>query len=78
MRFLRQYSVGQYILDFYCPEVMVAIELDGGQHNDPAGKTYDDVRTEYLEYKCIHVLRFWNHDVLLNMDGVLAKLQEKV
>ena len=77
MRFLRQYSVGPYILDFFCPEIKTAIELDGGQHNEPGGKAYDAVRSEYLKAQGINVLRFWDHEVLLDMQGVLAKVEER-
>lgn len=75
MRFLRQYSIGPYILDFYCPEIKTAIELDGGQHNNPKEKLYDAVRSEYLKAQGINVLRFWDHDVLLDMRGVLDKVE---
>ena len=58
MKFFRQYSIGSYILDFYCPEIKIAIEIDGGQHNLPRGKKYDDARSEYLKSQGIDVLRF--------------------
>jgi very-short-patch-repair endonuclease len=77
MKFLRQYSVGPYILDFYCPEIKTAIELDGGQHNESRGKAYDAVRSEYLQAQGIDVLRFWDHEVLLDIQGVLAKIEER-
>ena len=76
MRFIRQYSVGHYILDFYCPELKTAIELDGGQHNEIGGKAYDFIRAEYLKAHGIDVLRFWNNDVLKNIQGVLTKIEE--
>jgi very-short-patch-repair endonuclease len=78
MRFLRQYSVGPFILDFYCPNMQLAIELDGGQHNEPDGKVYDATRSEYLESLGINVLRFWNTDVMQNIDGVLARREQRV
>ncbi len=77
LKFFRQYSVGAYILDFYCPAIRLAVELDGGQHNLPDGREYDEVRTAFLEAHGILVVRFWNHDVLSTMDGVLEKLSEK-
>jgi very-short-patch-repair endonuclease len=77
MRFFRQYSVGPYILDFYCPSVMVAVELDGGQHNQAEGKEYDAARSEYLNFHGIEVIRYWNNDVLHELDGVLAQLELK-
>ncbi len=78
LKFFRQYSVGSYILDFYCPAIKVAVELDGGQHNQPEECDYDAVRSEYLNSCGVSVVRFWNHEVLQNMDSVLAGLEEIV
>jgi very-short-patch-repair endonuclease len=78
MKFFRQYSFGSYILDFYCPEKNLAVELDGGHHNQPEGREYDTVRTNYLNVHGVEVARFWNNEVLGNMDGVLACLKLKV
>ena len=74
LRFLRQYSVGNYILDFYCPAIRLAIELDGGQHAD--NKEADKSRTSFLNLQDITVLRFWNNDVFKNTDGVLQMIFE--
>jgi very-short-patch-repair endonuclease len=74
MRFFRQYSLGPYILDFYYPAVKLAVELDGGQHNQSENKEYDEFRSEYLRAKGIEVIRFWDNEVLLDMQGVLNKL----
>jgi very-short-patch-repair endonuclease len=78
MKFFRQYSIGPYILDFYSPTIKLAVELDGGQHNQSENKEYDLARSEYLRAQSIDVIRFWNHEVLLNMQGVLAELALKV
>ncbi len=78
MRFFRQYSIGPYILDFYCPAMRLAIELDGGQHAQDEHREYDEVRSEYLKSKGIDVMRFWNHAVLQDIEGVLGKLTERV
>lgn len=67
LKFFRQYSVSKYILDFYCPAIRLAIEVDGGQH---AESKYDDIRTNYLKSKNIFVIRFWNNEVLNNLEGV--------
>lgn len=72
MRFFRQYSVGPYILDFYCPEINLAIELDGGQHNRTEGREYDEARSEYLNAHGIEVIRFWNNEILREIEGVMA------
>ncbi len=64
IRFCRQYSVGPYILDFYCPSLKLAIELDGGQHTHDDNQDYDAARSSYLKAHRIEVMRFWNHEVL--------------
>jgi len=76
-RFFRQYSIGPYILDFYCPAMMLAVEIDGGQHLDSDNRAYDEARSEYLQAQGIDVIRFWNHEVLQNMEGVLIRIGEK-
>jgi very-short-patch-repair endonuclease len=78
MKFFRQYSIGPYILDFYCPNMKLAVELDGGQHNQCESKEYDAVRSENLKAQGIEVLRFWNHEVLLDMESALSELGLKV
>ena len=77
LKFFRQYSIGTYILDFYCPAVKLAVELDGGQHNDQDMREYDAARTEYLNAQGIDVMRFWNNE-LSDIDAVLNRLMEKV
>lgn len=69
-RFRRQHAIGSYIADFACIEARCIIELDGGQHQAQA--TYDQRRTEFLEAQGWKVLRFWNNDVLVNIEGVLS------
>ena len=78
MKFFRQYNIGPYILDFYCPNMKLAVELDGGQPNQCESKEYDTVRSEYLKAQGIKVMRFWNHEVLLDMESVLSELGLKV
>ncbi|MDQ7781222.1 MAG: endonuclease domain-containing protein, partial [Planctomycetota bacterium] len=71
VRFRRQHPIGPYILDFYCHEALLAIEVDGGQHNDPSHSTHDNRRAMYLKGKGINVLRFWDKDVLTKTKVVL-------
>jgi len=78
LRFLRQYSIGMYILDFYCPHVQLAIELDGGQHNQEDQRDYDAERSVYLHAQGTTVMRFWNHEVHQHMDAVLMRISEWV
>jgi very-short-patch-repair endonuclease len=72
LKFRRQHPVGKYILDFACIEAKLAIEVDGGQHNEM--QIYDDQRTAWLEAQGWKVLRFWNNEVLQNNEGVLEKV----
>jgi len=72
LKFFRQYSVGRFILDFYCPKCKLAIEVDGGQHAE--NMIYDNNRTHKLEELSIFVLRFWNNEVLQNPEGVYEKI----
>jgi len=67
-KFRRQHPVGNYILDFVCLEAALVLEVDGGQHADSADK--DMIRTQWLETKGLHVIRFWNNEVLNNIEGV--------
>jgi very-short-patch-repair endonuclease len=70
-KFVRQFPVGPYFADFACREAALVVELDGGQHADNAR---DDIRTAYLNLQGYSVLRFWNDDVLTNMEGVYQAL----
>lgn len=78
LRFLKQYSVGSYIVDFYCPKLRLAIELDGSQHLEQTAMEYDKQRTKYLESENIRVLRYHNKDVTGNLDGVLENICEEI
>lgn len=71
-RFRRQHPINHYIVDFVCLKQNLVIELDGGQHNDEEHQSYDEERTALLNQLGYHVLRFWNHEVLENLDGVYA------
>ena len=73
-KFRRQHPLGSYILDFYCHEAKLAIELDGGQHADDTKRKNDEQRSAWLKEQGITVLRFWNNDVLENTEGVLQKV----
>lgn len=75
-KFFRQYSIGPYILDFYCPKQRLGIELDGKQHK--SNKEYDKLRDGYLVLHDIKVLRFWNKEINANIDNVLSKIVQKL
>ena len=68
-KFKRQFLVGKYIVDFVCLDCGLVVELDGGQH--AAQATYDEVRDSFLRSGGFRVMRFWNYEVLTNMQGVL-------
>lgn len=72
LKFRRQVPIGPYIVDFVCPEKKVIVEIDGGQHNLPNERSCDLERTRFLEAKGYKVLRFWNNEVMGNLEGVLA------
>lgn len=72
LKFRRQVPIGPFIADFLCHERHLIVEIDGG-HHEP-GK--DAERTAFLEREGFHVLRFWNNDVLSNIEGVLERLSE--
>lgn len=78
LKFYRQYSVGEYILDFFCPESRLGIEIDGGQHNETRTRKHDAVRTKYLRDLDITVLRFWNNEVSSNPEGVFERIIEEI
>jgi very-short-patch-repair endonuclease len=73
-KFFRQFSIGPYILDFYCPTMKLAVELDGGQRERSDKREYDAARSEYLKAQGIDVIRFWNNDVLLDIQSILSNL----
>ena len=73
-RFRRQVPIGAYIADFCCHSLNLIIEVDGGQHNESAATAIDAVRTAFLQSRGYTVLRFWNNDVLQNLDGVMTRI----
>lgn len=73
-KFRRQHSIGNFIVDFYCSERKLAVEIDGDSHFSDSGKSYDIIRTEYLNKMGISVIRFTNIDVTKHITGVLEKI----
>ena len=76
IKFRRQHPLDKFILDFYAPEIKLAIELDGSLHKE--NKEYDRIRTEYLKSQNITVMRFWNLEIEKNLEKVMEKIKEKV
>jgi len=69
-KFRRQYPIGGFIVDFYCVKERMAIELDGEQHADEQNAQYDEKRSARLDELGVRVMRFWDHDVLKETEGV--------
>jgi very-short-patch-repair endonuclease len=78
VRFLRQYVMGNCILDFYAPSIRLAIELDGGQHYEAEALKRDDARSCWLASRGVEVLRYTNLEVSRRMDDVLDDILRAV
>jgi very-short-patch-repair endonuclease len=78
LKFRRQHGIGPYIVDFYCPEVSLVIELDGEVHDTDEAQAYDRVRDAFLRDHNILTLRFRNADVFRDIDSILQTILEKV
>ena len=74
LKFRRQHVIEPYIVDFYCHEIGLVIELDGSQHGTDDAMEYDAERTKFLEALGLIVVRYWNNEVLLETDDVLDDL----
>ena len=74
-RFRRQHPIGRFVVDFVCLEQHLVIEVDGGQHAD---STFDDRRSRFLAQEGFCVVNFWNHDVLCNIEGVVASILQSL
>jgi very-short-patch-repair endonuclease len=72
LKFRRQQPIGVYVVDFLCPEKKLIVELDGGQHQDRA--EYDKVRDAWLKSEGYTVLRYWNNEVMGDLEGVLEDI----
>jgi len=77
-KFRRQHSVDQYVIDFYCPKLKLAIEVDGESHFTAIARVYDRRRQEFIESFGIRFLRITNIDILDNLDGVLDEISKTI
>ncbi len=75
LKFRRQFGVGPYVLDFYCPEIRLGIELDGGIHRTANTYEYDQMRTRFLVENRIRVMRFDNEVVYNNIQGIIEAIK---
>jgi len=76
LKFRRQQPFGPFVLDFYCAEHRINIEVDGGQHDLPEHRDRDMRRRGFLEKEGVRTLRFWNSQICDNLDGVLYRIRK--
>jgi ATP-dependent helicase HrpA len=75
-KFLRQKPIENYIVDFYCQELKLVIEVDGSQH--VKNREYDEIRTKVINSHGIKVIRYWNNEVMSNLEGVYEDLVSRI
>ena len=78
LRFRRQKQFGDYIVDFYCAESKLVVEIDGSQHYEPEEKARDEARTTYLNSLGLQVVPFSNYQVDRHLDGVCATIEAMI
>ena len=78
VKFRRQHGIGSYVVDFFCSERKLVIEIDGNSHFSIEAQQYDDVRNLFMENLGIRVIRFTNQDVLDNCDNVLLCIKKYI
>ncbi len=77
-KFRRQQGIAEYVVDFYCSERKLAIEIDGATHSTPEENKHDKERQQYIEKFGVHFLRFTNSDVFENLDWVLQTISQSL
>ena len=78
LRFRRQVPIGPFIVDFFCPEHRIVVEIDGGQHGFPEEESRDAERDARLRALGYRVLRFWNRDMMANLEGVCEAIRATI
>ncbi len=78
VKFRRQHGIGHYIVDFYCPQCRLVVELDGESHFTAEGKNYDKVRDIYMLSLGLRILRFANSEVMHNLEGVYNTIKRAI
>ena len=78
VKFRRQHPVSQFIVDFYCHELKLVIEVDGGIHLKKDNREYDQMRTEHLQSFNLHLMRFTNSMILENTEQVISQIRSKI
>ncbi|MBI1888967.1 MAG: DUF559 domain-containing protein [Candidatus Spechtbacteria bacterium] len=77
-RFRRQYSIGRFVIDFYCPKARLAIEIDGASHFGRDAEKYDEERQDFIESLGINFLRFTNMEIYKNLDDVISEISKQL
>ena len=77
-KFRRQYSVGKFVVDFYCPRLKLAIEVDGDSHFREESEVHDKERQNFVESFGISFLRFTNREIYKNLNEVLAEIEKRM
>ncbi len=78
VKFRRQHSAGSFVLDFYCPDRRLAVEVDGGVHDDPSRADYDGTRHRWLAARAIRVVRVTNEEVLTQLDVASERIRHQL
>ena len=78
VRFLRQYSVDNYVIDFYCPKLKLAVEVDGEIHDLPEQKEHDIIRQKYLEQYGITFIRIKNEELFDNPNKAFGRIEAEI
>ena len=78
VKFRRQHGIGHYIVDFYCPERKLVIEVDGDSHYTDDAQHYDTVRADFMLALGITTMRFTNHDVMTNLNHIYQQIAQQL
>lgn len=78
IKFRRQHGIGRYIVDFYCAECGLVIELDGDSHYKVGAQEYDKIRDEFMRCLGLRVLRFTNRQIVKDIDAAMRKIVEEL
>ncbi len=78
VKFRRQHGIGHYIVDFYCPERKLVIEVDGDSHYTDDAQHYDTVRADFMLALGVTTMRFTNHDVMTNLNHIYQQIAQQL
>ena len=75
---MRQKPIGNFIADFFCFELKLVIEIDGGQHNETPNMSADQTRDEYLKKIGLKIIRIWTNEIYENIEGVIEEIKYQI